>query len=50
MEKVSKTLQGKKAYTAEETEAMGFTIEEPKRLRSFKSSPFNRISLSDSDV
>lgn len=48
MEKNSKTPQGKKAYTAEETEAMGFSVKEPKsRLRDYKSSPFNRISLSD---
>ena len=38
MKKNCKTPQGKKAYTAEEVEAMGFSIEEPKRLRSFKSS------------
>lgn len=48
MEKNCKTPPGKKAYTAEETEAMGFSVEEPKsRLRSFKSSPYYRISLSD---
>ena len=36
----------RKAYTAEETEAMGFSIEEPKRLRSFKSSPYYRCNHS----
>jgi hypothetical protein len=46
MEKNSKAPQGKKAYTAQEAEAMGFSIEEPKRLRSFKSSPYYRCSNS----
>lgn len=45
MEKNCKTPQNKKAYTAEETQAMGFSIEEPKGLRSFKSTPYYRISL-----
>lgn len=46
MEKNCKMPQGKKAYTAKEVEAMGFSIEEPKRLRSFKSSPYYRCSNS----
>ncbi|MBR2273593.1 MAG: hypothetical protein IJ864_02015 [Alphaproteobacteria bacterium] len=45
MEKNCKTSQGKKAFTAKEVEAMGFSVEEPKRLRSFKSSPFYRMKL-----
>jgi hypothetical protein len=48
MENSTKTPQGKKAYTAQEIKAMGFSIKEPTRLRSFKSSPYYRISLSDS--
>ena len=48
MEKNSKMPQGKKAYTAKEVEAMGFSVKEPKsRLRDYKSSPFYRISLPD---
>ena len=46
MEKNCKTPQGKKAYTAEEVKAMFFSIEEPKRLRSFKSSPYYRCNHS----
>ena len=44
MEKNWKTPQGKKAYTAEEVKAKGFSVEEPKRLRSFKSSPYYRCN------
>jgi len=50
MKKNCKMPQGKKAYTAEETQALGFSIQWPKsRLDSFfyKSSPSYRIRLSD---
>lgn len=49
MEKNCKTPQGKKAYTAKEMKAMGFSIEWPKsRLDSFffKSSLAHRVSSS----
>ena len=48
MEKNCKTPQGKKAYTAEEVEAMGFSAKWPKsRLNSFffKSRPVYRMRL-----
>lgn len=49
MGKNSKMPQSRKAYTAKEVEAMGFSTEWPKsRLDSFfyKSSPFYRVSSS----
>jgi len=46
MKKNCKMPQGKKAYTEEDVKAMGFSIEEPKRLRSFKSSPYYRCNHS----